>query len=140
MSGDSCSGTADCLAAGVGNNMLAIAHAWNGTTWVNAPPKKPSGAGITALKSVSCPPGGSACESVGAKEVSAETALAERWNGSAWTLQSTPAISGSALGSLDAVACTSASNCWATGVSETASATDILIEHWNGTSWSVTTS
>jgi len=53
-------------------------------------------------------------------------------------LQSTPAISGSTLSSLDAVTCTSAGNCWATGVSDTAPATDVLIEHWNGTSWSAT--
>ena len=141
LDADSCAGTADCVATGAGGNMFAVAQVWNGTTWANAPPKKPSGAGITVLKSVSCPSGGSACESVGAKEVSSgEKVLAERWNGAAWALQATPAISGPTLGSLDAVTCTSASNCWGAGVSDTASAIDVLIEHWNGTTWSVTAS
>jgi hypothetical protein len=141
LDADSCASTSDCVATGAGGNMFAIAQVWNGTTWANALPKKPSGAGITALKGVSCPQGASACESVGAQEVSSgEKALAERWNGSAWALQSTPAISGSTLSSLDADTCTSAASCWAVGVSDTSSATDVLIEHWNGTSWSLTAS
>ncbi len=139
--GDSCASTTDCVATGTASNMFAIAQVWNGTTWANAPPKKPNGASITALKGVSCPAGGSVCESAGAKEVSSgERALAERWNGSAWSVQSTGTISGTTLSSLDSVSCTSASNCWATGVSDTSSAEDVLIEKWNGTSWSVTAS
>jgi len=141
LDGVSCASTSDCVATGSGGNMFAVAQVWNGTAWANAPPKKPGGAGITVLKGVACPPSGPACESVGAKEVSSgEKVLAERWSGSAWTLQSTPNISGSTLSSLNAVTCTSAGNCWAAGVSDTASATDVLIEHWNGTSWSVTVS
>ncbi len=141
LNSDSCASTSDCVATGSGGNMFAIAQVWNGAKWVNALPKKPSGAGITVLKSVSCPPGASACESVGAKQVSSgERALAERWNGSAWSVQSTGTISGTTLSSLDSVSCTSASNCWATGVSVTSSAEDVLIEKWNGTSWSVTVS
>jgi hypothetical protein len=31
-------------------------------------------------------------------------------------------------------------NCWAVGSSDTSSATHVLIEKWNGTSWSVTAS
>jgi hypothetical protein len=138
LDGVSCSSTSDCVAAGSGGNMFAIAQVWNGTAWANALPAKPSGASITVLKSVSCPAGGSACESVGAKEISSgERALAERWNGSAWSVQSTGTVSGTTFSTLDAVTCTSASNCWATGELDTSSARDVLIEKWNGTSWSV---
>lgn len=136
----SCAATTDCMAVGAGSNMFAIAQAWNGTAWADAPPKKPSGATITALKSVSCPHGATACESVGAKESSGERALAERWTGTKWTVQATPAISGSTFGSLNGISCTSASNCWAVGESDTTSARHPLIEKWNGTSWSVTAS
>ena len=141
LAGVSCASTSDCVATGSGGNMFAVAQVWNGTAWASALPKKPTGATITVLKGVSCPPGGSACESVGAKEVSSgERALAERWNGSAWSVQSTGTISGATLSSLDAVTCTSAGNCWATGEVDTSSARDVLIEKWNGTSWSVTVS
>jgi hypothetical protein len=121
--------------------MFAVAQVWNGTAWANAAPEKPTGASITVLKGVSCPAGASACESAGAKEVSSgERALAERWSGSAWSVQSTGTISGTTFSSLDAVTCTSAGNCWATGELDTSSARDVLIEKWNGTSWSVTVS
>ena len=134
----SCASTSDCVATGSGGNMFAVAQVWNGTAWANAAPGKPTGASITVLKGVSCPAGASACESAGAKEVSSgERALAERWSGSAWSVQSTGTISGTTFSSLDAVTCTSASNCWATGELDTSSARDVLIEKWNGTSWSV---
>ena len=141
LDGVSCASTSACVAAGAGGNMFAIAQIWNGTAWANALPKKPGGATITVLKGVSCPPGAPACESVGAKEVSSgERALAERWNGSAWSVQSTGTITGTTRSSLDAVTCTSASSCWATGESDTSSARDVLIEKWNGTAWAVTVS
>jgi hypothetical protein len=137
----SCASTSDCVATGSGGNMFASAQVWNGTTWASVPPNKPSVSSITVLKGVSCPAGGSACESVGAKEVSSgERALAERWNGAAWSVQSTGTVSGTTFSSLDAVTCTSASSCWATGELDTSSARDVLIEKWNGTSWSVTVS
>jgi hypothetical protein len=141
LDGVSCASTSDCVATGSGGNMFASAQVWNGTAWANALPAKPSGASITVLKGVSCPAGGSACESVGAKEVSSgERALAERWNGSAWSVQSTGTISGTTFSTLDTVTCTSANSCWAAGELDTSSARDALIEKWNGTSWSVTVS
>ncbi len=139
--GAACSGTTDCVSAGIGNNTLAIGQLWNGTTWARAAPKKPSGATVTELNGVSCPAGGAACESTGDfTNSSASGALAEGWNGTAWALQATPAITGSTFATLESLSCTTASNCWAVGVNDTSSGSDPLIEKWNGTTWSVTAS
>ena len=139
--GDACSSTTDCVSAGIGNNLFAIGQLWNGTTWAKVAPKKPSGATVTELNGVSCPAGGSACESGGTfTNSSGSGALAEGWNGAAWALQSTPAISGSTFATLESVSCTSATNCWAVGVSDNSAGSDPLIEKWNGTNWSVTAS
>ncbi len=43
-------------------------------------------------------------------------------------------------GTLSAVACTSASQCWAVGSYDTFSGSQTLIEQWNGTSWSIVAS
>jgi hypothetical protein len=62
--------------------------------------------------------------------------LAERWNGSTWTAQTTPTTnSGGYLGgTLTAgVSCTSSSACMAAGFSYTAKTSRLLGEGWNGT-------
>jgi hypothetical protein len=141
--GDSCSATTDCVSAGISNSLFAIGQLWNGTAWVKETPKKPSGAQDSELNGVSCPSGGAACESVGNYLSASSTTLglAEGWNGSAWALQSTPAISGSTFTSLAGADCTTPANCWAVGQSlDSSSNSTAVIEHWNGTSWSVTAS
>jgi hypothetical protein len=60
-------------------------------------------------------------------------ALVARWNGSAWSLVSTPAVSGAALNGVDG---SGATNVWAVGAAGSAP----LIERWNGTAWSVVAS
>src|SRR6478609_3158058 len=80
----------------------------------------------------------SACTAVGdyVTNTGASKTLAERWNGTAWTLQSTPNPSGASY--LNGVSCTSASACTAVGWYVTSTnATLTLAENWNGTTWTV---
>jgi hypothetical protein len=136
--GDGCFSTADCMAVGIGNSFFAIAQRWNGSKWATAPPAKPSGATSTQLNAASCP-ASKTCESVGVN--GEQTALAESWNGTKWAIQATPSISGSTFAPLNGVSCTASGNCWAVGVSETSTgAATPVIEHWNGSKWSVTAS
>src|SRR5439155_22453256 len=58
--------------------------------------------------------------------------LIEHWNGTAWSIVSSPNASTTQANFLSDVTCTSASDCWAVG--------GTLIEHWNGTTWSIVTS
>jgi hypothetical protein len=60
--------------------------------------------------------------------------LVEISNGSGWTVQSTPKVSG---GGLTGVSCPSASECLVVGTIDRAGSSAPLAELWNGASWSV---
>jgi hypothetical protein len=139
--GDACFSTLACMTVGISNSLFAFAQDWNGTTWkLTSAPGKPSGATTSELNGVACATVAT-CEAAGTYNKSGGSpALAEGWNGTKWTVQSTPAISGSTFASLQGVSCTASSNCWAVGENINSSGTDPLIEKWNGTSWSVTAS
>jgi hypothetical protein len=65
---------------------------------------------------------------------------AEHWNGSAWTLYSPP-FTGTGENALNGVAALSSTDVWAVGYSQPAKKTDsafrTLVEHWDGSSWSI---
>lgn len=66
--------------------------------------------------------------------------LAEHWNGSAWSIVSTPNPSASNGTFLLAAAAVSTSDVWAVGDYLGSSSNEPLIENWNGSSWSIVTS
>lgn len=58
--------------------------------------------------------------------------------GTGWVVQTTPNQSGSTLDALDAVSCTSATNCVAVGnYQNSAGGSFALAAHWNGSSWAL---
>lgn len=67
--------------------------------------------------------------------------LIEHWNGASWSIVASPNPS-TYLSSLDGVAAISANNVWAVGYYFTSSSSSpqTLIEHWDGTSWSIVSS
>ncbi|HEX3333619.1 MAG TPA: hypothetical protein VHS57_04715 [Acidimicrobiales bacterium] len=93
------------------------------------------GATVGQLTSVSCT-SATSCEAVGYFEsvVGDEAALAEGWNGAAWTLQ-TPLDPGTD-DYLTGVSC-AATACTAVGYQQDSSGHQSLAEGWDGTSWSV---
>jgi hypothetical protein len=67
--------------------------------------------------------------------------LIEHWNGTSWKVQKSMNPGGaSEENSLYGVAATSATNAWAVGRYYNGSAYQTLIEHWNGSAWTVQTS
>jgi len=63
--------------------------------------------------------------------------LIEHWDGSTWTIVSSPNV-GSLYNFLQSVAVVSSSDVWAVGDYANGNGTyQTLIEHWNGTTWSV---
>jgi hypothetical protein len=89
-----------------------------------------------ALEAIACP-GASDCWAVGGS-ASSGPAFIEHWTGGAWQLAPSPVVRD---GQLDAVACASPSACWAAGGTQTHSGvTGGLLEHWNGSVWTMVTS
>src|SRR5215475_10888739 len=132
----SCPAANSCMAVGTYTKAsgagVTLAERWDGTAWRIQPVPSPPGAAWSNLFGVSCV-SPSACEAVGitASRSGAQTALAERWNGSSWQLQPTPNLSQG--GGLNGVSCSSASACTAVG----ASGAGPLAERWDGARWSI---
>jgi hypothetical protein len=123
----------------------ATALATSGTFTVIASPNK--GTSTNELLGVAAPSAGDAW-SVGyyqsATCVCSQRTLGEHWNGTAWSIVSTPNPATSS-GDYDVLAATAApfsSDVWAVGYSGNVgeAADKSLIERWNGTRWSVVAS
>jgi len=145
----SCSTVSSCTAVGFNHGFeeeSTLAERWNGIEWQVLNTVELGGTQPTnRLEAVSCN-SPSACMAVGGHVAKFGTAflwvpLAERWNGSAWALQTIPEPPASEEASLSGVSCASANSCTAVGsyrqISGSDSYAEVLGERWNGTSWSV---
>lgn len=155
-----CVGGSDCWAvgallgvAGNGNPTATLIENWNGTSWSIVPSPTPTDAGVVgaALQGVSCV-SVSDCVAVGfSSDVSGANlnAVIEQWNGSVWSLVP-GADTGQTFAQLSGVDCVSATDCWAVGnagpvqqdpnflpIFPGAIGDQGLIEHWDGSSWSL---
>jgi hypothetical protein len=66
--------------------------------------------------------------------------LAEHWNGTEWTIQTTPNPEGATGVELRGISCSSSSACTAVGnYHNNSSGTFTLAEYWNGTEWKIQT-
>jgi hypothetical protein len=142
LSGVTCTSPATCIAVGSAGG-ATLAESWNGSTWTIQSTPTPSGANRSGLNSVSCTSGtdciavGSSvtCQLSGCGSGVNETSLAERWNGSSWTIQGTPKLTGASQSGLSSVSCTSATSCIAVGLSDGNDHQTTLAEAWNGLDW-----
>jgi hypothetical protein len=133
----SCASGSACVS--VGSFAGTFAEAWNGSAWSLASTPNMPGVLNSVLVAVSCP-SSAACVAVGDQETAAggQTSLAEVWNGSAWSIQHTPAVTGALTVMLSSVACTSSTACVAVGWYDSAAGTqEPLAERWNGHTWSI---
>jgi serine/threonine protein kinase len=119
----------------VGWNLPAqtpVIYHWDGATWTQSP--SPSLAPYSELKAVAAtsPTDAWAVGDNGA-------ALVEHWDGSAWTQVAAPQPPPASV--LNGVAAVSPASAWAVGYTYDTSGGDpnwkCLIEHWDGTSWTV---
>src|SRR6266851_7689552 len=139
----SCTSSSACIASGNYTDSsgagVTLAEQWNGTKWTVKSTPNPPGSQFAFLNSVWCS-SSSACTAVGASFDSsgAASTLAERWDGSKWTLQATSNVPGGRGGLLIGVACPGASACIAVGYGFDASGTLVTLgQGWDGTQWSV---
>jgi hypothetical protein len=138
LSGVSCASATHCVAVGRTENVsgATLAEAWNGTSWSRQTTPNPEGeTGFVRLSDVSCTSTES-CEAVGSyKGGHGLTSFGEHWNGTSWSLQTTPKLEPEES-ALMKISCSSASACTAVGYRLNGSVAP-LVERWNGTSWSV---
>lgn len=131
----SCPTSTRCIAVGetiASPKPLPLAEKWDGTTWtVTAIPKPDAG----ELAGVSCTTA-HACTAVGAFRNGA-LPLVLRWNGTKWKQQSAPLPPGARDATFTDVSCASATACTAVGQSFDASGQSLVIEHWDGSAWTV---
>jgi hypothetical protein len=126
-----------CFAVG-GGEVRPLTERWNGNKWSALPPAPmPPAAEIGDLTGVRCPVPGS-CLAVGTALVGdTDRAFSVRWNGHAWVLVTVPKPGGATHTALGALTCLSGTNCIAVGAARIGGIDKPLVEHWNGTSWSV---
>jgi hypothetical protein len=142
--GVSCVTARNCLAVGIDRDALKgaggpLAETWNGTAWRTAGVRLPRGATTGILDGVSCV-SAVRCVAVGSsydKGSGKEFALAETWNGRAWTPAQLPAPGG-ADASLSGVSCTSGAGCVAVGSYASGGPAAPLAEIWDGRRWTQT--
>jgi hypothetical protein len=117
---------------------------WNGTTWstVTVPspnPSYPAGANLNAITAVSP----SDIWAVGSFYNASFTIspFALHYNGTSWTVTilPQPAVTGPSSPVLHGVTAVASNNVWAVGENEEAAGLGLttLIEHWNGSAWSI---
>ncbi len=148
-----CVSSSDCWAVGAQEpdgqqQPQTLAENWNGTTWSVVP--TPAVAGY--LFSVTCS-NASDCWAVGDDldgQQNPLNGIIYHWDGSQWS-QSATAASGQAFDQFASVACSSSSDCWAVGyagpdqlqynflpgVAPSVVGAAALVEHWDGTDWSI---
>jgi hypothetical protein len=146
--GVSCASASSCQAVGSsydGVTARPLIEGWNGAVWSLVPGPVPTSTTLPVLNSVSCA-SGTSCFAVGSVEVfsahaSTTKTLIDRWNGVKWTVVASPNVGGTLSNSLADVSCSGPTSCFAVG-SATLALGEVahnLIEHWNGTSWTIGT-
>ncbi len=147
--GVSCASTTDCRAAGWYYNSVGISQPllehYDGSAWsITSGPN----VDYSAIEGINCDAAND-CWAVGwiLIENSAGTGivyktLIEHYDGSAWSIVTSPNTSSSDNNELFGVSCTSATNCWTVGFSfaDSSSAAHTLIEHYDGIAWSIVAS
>lgn len=144
--GVSCTSAMTCNAVWSYTNsagvQLPVAEGWDGTAWTIESVPVPSTAQSSSLIGLSCT-SATACIAVGGYSVKSGGGpgslrpLAERWNGTSWTIQAPPNPSGA---SFSGVSCASATACTAAGAQSNSAGDALsLAEQWNGNTWTVQT-
>jgi hypothetical protein len=124
LSAVSCNTTTSCEAVGQmlgpNNGTIPLAEAWNGSTWTIQPTPEPANSQESTLVAVSCT-SASSCTAVGQNESSSLAnfgklqTLAEVWDGTAWSIPSTPDPSSAGQNILSGVSCGASDACTAVG-------------------------
>ena len=144
----SCVSDSSCFAVGwsIVNSSLTktLVERWNGTAWSVVASANVPGAVSSTLADVSCP-SATECFAVGESKLTRAgfaSALVERWNGTRWSIVPLPAFAAPVeFSRLFGISCPAVTSCFAVGSSLPVNGnTTAVVEHWDGTSWSLVVS
>jgi hypothetical protein len=143
-----CNSASDCWAVGSGGSSQTFIERWNGSSWsiISSPNALQSNAlrSVTCNSATDCWAAGDSLDTDSNHYPTSQTTLLERWNGSSWSIVTSP--NAAEFNALSSVTCNSASDCWTVGGSSSTNLVGpgpsnlgqaTLIEHWNGSSWSI---
>lgn len=143
--GVSCPSMAMCMTVGriwpLAHRTRPLSDRWERMTWSFAPAPTPTNGYQNLLSSVSC---WSSRECIAVGNFVHGTisdrfvSLAERWDGSRWSIEPTPGAGHESANELDGVSCPSSTMCAAVGFIQTPAFHNVpLTELWNGSTWSI---
>jgi hypothetical protein len=152
----SCASASSCMAVGystggsMGLNLNDLIEQWNGAAWTIVP-GPPTGQTYDQLTNVHCLAADDcwAVGNAGPKQQSSnflpifpggapgDQGLIEHWDGATWSVVPSVTEPSPNGGYLNGLACVSDTDCWASGATtdDTGTASGILMESWNGSSW-----
>ena len=150
VSSPSVAGSLSGIAAIAGNNIWAVGENdsagmqetliehWNGKAWaiVSSPNFAPTGNTLSAISVDTASDIWAVGTTTSTSTASGYQPLIEHWNGTAWSLSSSPSVSGR----LASVAAIAPDDAWAVGSYIGQNGWQTLAEHWNGTQWSIVSS
>ena len=144
LAGVACISASECWAAGSNDDTNGVGQTlverWDGMAWTIVDSPNPSGS--NSFQAVTCgsPSPPEECWAVGETVTDRGRAqtLVEEWNGSAWSIVSSPNIGN--YDDLLGVTCASQGDCWAVGFYGGVTNDQTLIEHWDGSLWTIVSS
>jgi alpha-tubulin suppressor-like RCC1 family protein len=124
------------------NSNAPLAEQWTGKAWTATPVTGPAGAGSATLSGVADlgPQDAWAVGDSATEFGTSQRTLIEHWNGTSWSIVPSPdpETGAGAFDVLTSISATGPDDVWAAGwFSPGENFIALLLEHWNGTSWSL---
>lgn len=120
-----------------GGAYTGLVEHWDGASWTVVDSPQPSQDVMLADVVATSATDATAVGQMIATDQESILTLTEHWDGSSWTVESSPNPEGAVVSSLTGVSASSPTDVWAVGSAATASATTTLTEHWDGSAWTI---
>ena len=137
------SSTSACTAVGSqtasGGTSSPYAQYWNGSSWVNQSTATPTGTTAAELQADHCLSKTSCVAAGSYTTASGIFSLIESWNGTSWSVQTSPNPSGATETHLKGVSCKEITACIAVGYSGTGSTSSLVAMKGSSGTWSLQT-
>jgi hypothetical protein len=121
-----------------GDHFQPLIEHWDGSSWSIIPGASTCGDHLFGVAAAST----NDVWAVGTcnYDIGSHTPLIEHWDGTNWTAVSSPNLPSASGNALYGVTAVSTGDVWAVGSSQSTGPEQPLIEHWNGTGWSIVSS